>query len=143
MSICLRRRDFITVLGGAVAWPFAARGQQPVLPTIGFLSGLTESAAGPYASAFRRGLAEEGYVEERNVDILYRWAETQFERLPTLVADLVRRRVAVIVATGGAAAALTAKSATTTIPIVSTFGTDPVEVGLVARINHRVVTLQE
>jgi putative ABC transport system substrate-binding protein len=132
----MNRRDFITLLGGAVALPLAARAQQQrVLPTIGFLSGLTESAAGPYASAFRRGLAEEGYVEERNVDILYRWAETQFERLPTLVADLVRRGVAVIAATGGAAV-LAAKSATATIPIVSTFGTDPVEVGLVARINH-------
>src|SRR6516225_9107676 len=132
----MKRREFIAGLGSAAAWPMVARAQQPAMPVIGYLS--TESADDEYKNfivPFLQGLKETGYVEGQNVAVEYRSAENQYDRLPGLVADLVRRRVAVIV-TGATAAALEAKSATTTIPIVFGTGSDPVALGLVAGLNR-------
>jgi putative ABC transport system substrate-binding protein len=132
----MRRREFIAGLGSAVAWPLAARAQQPVVPVIGWLSAGTESALRLPSAAFHQGLGELGYVEGRNVEILYRWAETRYDQLRALAADLVHRRVAVIVATAGVVPALAARSAAATIPIVFAFGGDPVGRGLVASLNR-------
>jgi putative ABC transport system substrate-binding protein len=128
----LRRRDVVTLLGGAtVGWPFAARAQQTGMSVVGFLSGLSAGERPHLVESFRRGLSEAGYVAGQNVAVEYRYAENQPDRLRALAADLIARRVAVIAATGGNNSALVAKSLTTTIPIVFTSGVDPVRAGLV------------
>ena len=131
----MRRREFITLLGGATVWPIAASAQQPVMPVIGFLSAGTFEKNRDYVAAFHRGLADGGFAEGRNVGIEYRWTEGQNDRLPALAAELVRRQVTVIVV-ASTPASLAAKAATQTIPIVFAVGTDPVGIGLVASLAH-------
>src|SRR5271166_1424575 len=130
----MRRRDFIAGLGGAAAWPLAARAQRAGTPVIGLLSPRAPDRAGDIVAGIHRGLAEIGFVEGRNLAVEYRWAEDHLERLPALAEDLVRRQVAAIIAPGSTMAALAAKTATKSIPIVFLIGSDPVEAGLVASL---------
>ena len=132
----MRRRAFIAGLGGAAALPFVARAQQPAMPVIGFLDSRVPDALGDRLRGFRQGLKESGYVEGENVLIVYRWAENQFDRLPALADELVRRPVGVIVSSGGPAVTVAAKTATTTIPIVFLISADPVKLGLVASFSR-------
>ena len=133
----MNRRTFIAGLGSTAAWPVVAQGQQSArMPVVGYLNAGTESTVQPLTTAFRQGLKELGYTENQNIQILYRWAEARYDRLPALATDLVRLGSSVIVATGGNVSALAAKSATSTIPIVFVTNGDPVELGLVSSLNR-------
>jgi putative ABC transport system substrate-binding protein len=131
----MRRREFITFLGGAAAWPVAARAQQPAMPVIGFISSRSPSESAGVVAAFRQGLGETGFVEGRNLAIAFRWAEGYYDRLPALAAELVGLPVTLLFAAGGPPAAFAAKAATSTIPIVFSAVGDPVELGLVPSLN--------
>ncbi|MFY9836617.1 MAG: ABC transporter substrate-binding protein [Xanthobacteraceae bacterium] len=133
----MRRREFITVfLGTAVSWPLAARAQQPVTPVVGFMSGRSSEDSAHLVSAFRQGLGETGFVEGQNVEIEFRWARGDYDRMPGLAADLVSRKVAVLVGVGGDVSAVAATKATKTIPVVFGMGGDPVKAGIVASFNR-------
>jgi putative tryptophan/tyrosine transport system substrate-binding protein len=128
----MKRRELITLLGGAAAWPLAARAQQPAMPIVGFMSGRSPEDSADVASAFRQGLADTGFIEGQTVEIEYRWANGDYEKLPALAADLVNQKVAVLVGVGGDVSAAAAAKATKTIPVIFGMGGDPVKAGLVA-----------
>jgi putative tryptophan/tyrosine transport system substrate-binding protein len=136
MAIHIRRRELIAAFGGAAAWPLRARAQQPAMPVIGFLGSRSPEDSATLVAGFHEGLAETGFVENRNVTIEFRWAEGHYDRLPVLSADLVSRQVAVIAAPGGIAAGLAAKAATAKIPIIFLTGADPVQFGLVSSFSR-------
>ena len=141
MAVGIGRRQFMSVIGGAaVTWPLVARAQQPAMPVVGFISGSTAAERVAVLTAFRRGLKEIGYVEGQNVTIEYRYAEGQYDRMPTLLADLIQRRVTVIFA-GDAPSALAAQAATTTIPIIFNSGVDALQIGLVASLSRPTANL--
>jgi putative tryptophan/tyrosine transport system substrate-binding protein len=132
----MKRREFLTLVSGAAAWPLAARAQQPAMPVIGYLHSASPEPYAPMMAAFRQGLAEAGYVEGQNVAIEYRWAEGRFNRLPSLAAELVTRQASVIVAGGGDVSVVAAKASTTSIPIVFTIGGDPLGYRLVDNLGR-------
>jgi putative ABC transport system substrate-binding protein len=132
----IKRREFILALGGAAAWPLAARAQQPAMPVVGFLVSATRQGYARVVDEIQRGLKDAGFVEGRNLEIEYRYADEQYDRLPALAADLVRRNVAAIISTGSVISPLAAKAATVTIPVVFAMGSDPVKFGLVANLSR-------
>jgi putative tryptophan/tyrosine transport system substrate-binding protein len=132
----MRRRDFITLLGSASAWPLAARGQPIAMPVIAFISGRSADASARYVAAFRKGLNDAGFVEGKNVMVEYHWLEGHYDHLPALLTDLIGRRVAVITTPGSTPGAISAKTATSTIPIVFSVAQDPVKLGLVSSLAH-------
>ena len=136
MTAKMKRREFITLLGGAATWPLAARAQQPAMPVIGVVRMASRGQSTHLEHAFRQGLTQAGYIENQNVAIEWRWLEGRYERLAGILGELVNHRVAAIVVPGSAGAALTAKAATQTVPIEFMTGGDPVELGLVASLAH-------
>src|SRR5262245_65194616 len=132
----MRRRQFISLIGGAAAWPLIARAQQPAMPVVGFLSSRSPGESASVVAAFREGLRETGLIEGQNLGIAFRWAEGRYDRLPALASELVSLPVTLLFAAGGPPSAFAAKGATSTIPIVFSAASDPVEIGLVPSLNH-------